>query len=822
MAVRANPNLTQRTLIMAGMAVVIIAGMVIGQVWQTYNVTVANARHDIKQLTQVLEAGTNATFRTVELIIDHAVEKILDENSEANQRLSLAERFIAIAADSSFIHSVAYVATDGLIRDAVIRGADTKLHVLKDVIDISAQPPFIIHRDNAAPSDAAFYVTRAGQDTVSREWVITISKAVYDDQGAFQGVCLVTISLDEYTAALTAVLPGQYTAIELYRRDGALLASTSRKTPYNGTFVFKDMIPISPEGVYRVTSPEEKVDQLVAYQVLERFPVVITASAQWRMMLSQWWNSSIVLAMSALTGIFVIIALTLWLVRRISVEHTIQRALVNSERSLVESQRLGGITHFERDLRTGQVVWPANMFEWHGVDPDAFDLNRDNYLDLVVPEDRAKVIEAWGPREAPLPSGVLECRVARSDGEIRHMRYSWKALDDDNGSPSRIFGVVQDVTAIRNAENIIRDDEERLRDIVECSSDYIWEVNAEGIITLFTGAGVEQLGLEIGVSRSVLTHYAFNGGDIPLLHQAFQDRVKFRNLLAPVRNAAGETRWVRVSGNPRFDVKGRFLGYRGAGADVTELRRQQERDEDQRKAEALGRLASGLAHEINNLLQPILIYANFGSSQSDLAGNVRQYFSRIGRAAEGATQIVRNVLAFARQRPPSRENVNVLDVVRETVDLIGGTLASGTTVAVAEDVHDLVVRVDRTGLAQVLTNLLTNAIEVLPLGGVIGVNVTAIELSREASKTLGLVPGSYCRLAVEDNGPGIAADDIGKVFDPFFTTKPQGKGTGLGLSVVFGLAKSWGGTAAVESTVGTRTCFMVYLPLAERYLQAAQ
>ena len=156
------------------------------------------------------------------------------------------------------------------------------------------------------------------------------------------------------------------------------------------------------------------------------------------------------------------------------------------------------------------------------------------------------------------------------------------------------------------------------------------------------------------------------------------------------------------------------------------------------------------------------------------------------------------------------------------MDLIGGTLDPRTRIVFNEGAEDLVVRVDRTGLAQLLTNLVTNAAEASSAGAYIAVTIDASNLEGGAARALSLAPGLYCRLLVEDNGPGIPADQLGKVFDPFFTTKSQGKGTGLGLSVVSGLAKSWGGTVSVESTLGFGTCFTVYLPVAEAQLQAAQ
>ena len=155
-----------------------------------------------------------------------------------------------------------------------------------------------------------------------------------------------------------------------------------------------------------------------------------------------------------------------------------------------------------------------------------------------------------------------------------------------------------------NAEDTIRDDEERLRDIVECSSDYIWELNANVAITLFSAAAINQFSEADDAGFKILTNEASNveGGDAPALQRAIKSRTRFRSLLLPIKNAEAEVRWVRIRGNPRFDSQGRYLGYRGAGTDVTELYYRQERDEALRKAEALGLLAGGLAHEINNLL----------------------------------------------------------------------------------------------------------------------------------------------------------------------------------------------------------------------------
>jgi PAS domain S-box-containing protein len=827
MAVGANPNLKQRTLIVAGIAVVIIGIMVVGQIWQTYTVTVATARREIQQLTQILEANTDITFQSAELIVDHAVEAILDEKSETTtSRASLMERFVSIANDWTFISVLSFADTDGIIRHSVRRGPDGQLHASPSHRDISEIQTFYVHRD-APPSQApAFYVARPIRDLVAREKIIAITKGIRDKDGKFVGVCVVGVDITNFTRLFASLLPPKYTTMELFRRDAALLVSMTPNRQddltYNEKVLFRDVIPAATSGVYRVASPAQSDDKLLAYRVLQRYPVVVTVAADWKMATAQWRESSLILVVSAMLGMLVLAAFTLWLVRRIEAERKAQLALVRSEANMAEAQRLSGTGYFESSVRTGDLAWSTNMYGVHGLDPATFKLSKEAFWQYVVEEDLEKVVASWNTDPKSQKPGQLECRLVPPDGRMRHMRYNWRILRDEDDGSSRIFGVAQDVTAIRQAEDTIRKDEERLQDIVECSSDYIWEMDAEGRTTLFSVPGKGN----VAASDDDFTSLMMNdfadlpGGDQIQLRQAMRNRVKFRSLLLPKKNADGELRWLRVSGNPLFDNHGRYLGYRGAGADITDLRRAAARREAGRKDEALGRLASGVAHEINNLLQPIVIYANFGMSQAGIADNIQRYFSRISLAAERSMLIVKNVLAFARQSPPMREDVDVLDVVEETVDLIGDTLTAGTKVVVAEGAESIVVRADRTGLSQLLTNLITNAAEALP-GGRILVTTDVMRVSADAP-VLTLAHGRYCRLAVEDNGPGIPEDEIGKIFDPFFTTKPLGQGTGLGLSVVSGLAKSWGGMAVVESVAGVRTCFTVYVPLADRELQAAQ
>jgi signal transduction histidine kinase len=314
---------------------------------------------------------------------------------------------------------------------------------------------------------------------------------------------------------------------------------------------------------------------------------------------------------------------------------------------------------------------------------------------------------------------------------------------------------------------------------------------------------------------------------LPQLNEAVQTHRPYRNLVIPALGRAGELRWVRTSANPKYDEHGVFQGYRGVGSDITEMRKQQQLIEAQRKTEALGRLASGLAHEINNLLQPILIYSASGAMAHDQRADARPFFAKISRAAEQASSIVRNVLTFTRRSPPARERIWLAGVVREIVELMSVRIPPSVVIAVDAVSLDRIVHIDRTGLGQAVMNLLTNAVESVAdspsQGGKVEVSASDIRIGASGPETHVLRPGFYCRLCITDNGPGIPAGRLANIFDPYFTTKAQGQGTGLGLSVVEGLAKTWGGAVTAASVPGQRTEFAVYLPQVEQQqINAAQ
>lgn len=232
------------------------------------------------------------------------------------------------------------------------------------------------------------------------------------------------------------------------------------------------------------------------------------------------------------------------------------------------------------------------------------------------------------------------------------------------------------------------------------------------------------------------------------------------------------------------------------------------------KLEALGTLAGGVAHGFNNLLVPILSYAEIVGQDPKLGAVARAQLQEIVQSARRARGLVQQLLAFSRQQAPQWQPVDLVPLITDTVRLLRGSAAANVSITTEIVPERAVVAGDGAQLQQLLLNIGTNAIQALhPAGGRV-----AVTLRRMPARALdGLVPdvasqSHYYCLDVADTGPGIAPEVRDRIFDPFFTTKPVGAGSGLGLAVVHGIVGSHRGVITVESEQGQGALFRVCLP----------
>jgi signal transduction histidine kinase/ligand-binding sensor domain-containing protein/CheY-like chemotaxis protein len=252
----------------------------------------------------------------------------------------------------------------------------------------------------------------------------------------------------------------------------------------------------------------------------------------------------------------------------------------------------------------------------------------------------------------------------------------------------------------------------------------------------------------------------------------------------------------------------------GFNSVVADRKRAEEELRQKQKMEAVGRLAGGVAHDFNNLLTVIKGNAELGLADVDSADAVRDELEEIERAAERASSLTRQLLAFSRKQILKPRTLALNDLVSEIARMLRRTVGEDIELRIVLDPALGVVRADPGQIEQVLLNLVVNARDAMPRGGELRIETRNV--APEAVRGFAdAEPVPYVAIVVADTGTGMPAAVKDRIFEPFFTTKEQGKGTGLGLSTVYGSVRQSGGFVHVESEPGRGSTFSVYLPRVE-------
>ncbi|MBU1949059.1 MAG: DUF3365 domain-containing protein [Candidatus Eisenbacteria bacterium] len=292
-----------------------------------------------------------------------------------------------------------------------------------------------------------------------------------------------------------------------------------------------------------------------------------------------------------------------------------------------------------------------------------------------------------------------------------------------------------------------------------------------------------------------------------------------------VRNTYAWTIGCRVflldtTNSPVRDSSGRVIGLCGVSQDITEqtkLREENDKLVEQyhksQKMEAIGSLAGGLAHDLNNLLTPVLGYGETLLGDSSLKDSQRASMVEIQRAAHRAKDLVRQLLAFGRKQTLEIRPVDLNKVIKNFEKLLLRTIRENIKIQMKLDPDPPATKADVNQIERVIMNLVINAQDAMPDGGNLIIETSAVELAecREEGH-LGVRPGVYSLLTISDDGCGMDSETCEHIFDPFFTTKIIGKGNGLGLATVYGIIKQHSGNVMVNSKPGRGTAFKVYLP----------
>jgi two-component system cell cycle sensor histidine kinase/response regulator CckA len=434
------------------------------------------------------------------------------------------------------------------------------------------------------------------------------------------------------------------------------------------------------------------------------------------------------------------------------------------------------------------------------------------WRDAIHPTDRDPVIRDALPR---MTAGRHEhtYRIVRPDGTVRWIRERGFPIRDGRGVAYRVAGMAEDVTARRRAEEAMRASELKYRSLVENIPDVIWTASRDGA-SHFVTSNVERLygfsAEEMCREGASLWLGRIHRDDVEAVSHAY-DRVfaagELFDLEYRIQAKDGRWLWVHDRAVATYDKDGTQY-CDGICSDVTKRKQLEEQILRAQKMDAVGVLASGVAHEFNNLLSVILSLAS--SLHDELPNEERRSCAaEIERAAKRAAVLTRQLLAFGRKQVIRPEALQIREVVGGMAKMLRCLVGEHTKLDVRVAGSAGHVHMDPSQLEQVLVNLVANAREAMPAGGRLTIEATDVDL-HEARGGTPRAMGHCVRIRVSDTGPGMDAATQGRIFEPFFTTKE--KGTGLGLATVYGVIQQSGGAVDVESTVGAGTTFTIHLP----------
>jgi PAS domain S-box-containing protein len=435
----------------------------------------------------------------------------------------------------------------------------------------------------------------------------------------------------------------------------------------------------------------------------------------------------------------------------------------------------------------------------------------DDLLKVVFPVPRAEIAAALG-REG---QWVGELRLRRRDGEELIVVVHKLLRSTEEKGPSAVIEVFVDVTAQRRAELALLASEARFHTYFDNSADCLFHVrpDAEGrlVYEAINPAGLAHAGMTgeqaLGRTPDDVLGPVVGGAIAAGLRQAFETGQPYR--YEPTFDMGTGSITYDAIYLPLRDQNGKVTGVLGDARDISEHRRVEQLLRQSQKMDALGHLASGVAHDFNNILGGLLGTLELLEDEIG-TGRGKALMASCLQSIDNGKSLIRRLLTYARQQPMVNGHLDVNALVVDVVDLLKRTLGGGVALEMNLAPALWPAQVDRNQLELAILNLAINSRDAMPNGGTV-----LIETRRETiegSQPDGLAPGEYATIAVIDDGEGMTSEVSMRAIDPFFTTKTPDKGTGLGLSTVYGLTRQLGGGMRIASAPGRGTRVTLYLP----------
>jgi PAS domain S-box-containing protein len=465
---------------------------------------------------------------------------------------------------------------------------------------------------------------------------------------------------------------------------------------------------------------------------------------------------------------------------------------------------------WDLDIATEHLWWNEQFHVCFGYSPSHFSYTLDAWKDLVHPADREAAISSFSEAiESDVESWVCDYRFRREDGSYANIQDRGYIKRDADGRAVRMIGSMSDQTQRMLVEEKLREQAtllDKAQDAIlvrDLNNNILfWNPSAE---RLYGWTEEEVLGRNIhqALYRDETSFFAAvaqtleEGEWTGVLNQVSKDGMEL----------IVEGRWTLVR-----DDQGRPKSILSINTDITERRRLEQQFLRAQRMESIGTLAGGIAHDLNNVLAPIMMSIELLKMEEKSATG-RSILDTIEVSAQRGADMVKQVLSFARGMEGQQLEVQLGHLFRDIEKITRDTFPKDILLHSEVAAGLWTVQGDPTQLHQVLMNLCVNGRDAMPEGGALTVTATNTLLDAPmVAMHLDAREGPYVCIQVEDTGAGMSASVVERIFEPFYTTKEMGKGTGLGLSTTLAIIKSHGGFLLVKSELHRGSRFQVYLP----------
>lgn len=498
--------------------------------------------------------------------------------------------------------------------------------------------------------------------------------------------------------------------------------------------------------------------------------------------------------------------------REIAERKQVEEALRRSREDLNRAQAVAHTGSWQLDVRRNELLWSDEVYRIFGI-PNGTPMTYEAFLATIHPDDRRHVDEKWTAAIHGEPFDI-EHRIVVGEN-VKWVRERAELEFDEQGYLKGGFGTVQDVTERRRAEQELLESEAKYSALVEQANDGVFIVQEETIefanraLAEMSGCTVEQL-----------------TGSCVFDLIAPESREEIIGLFRRLMSGEETSKLHEVKGMSKdgtlkdIEISAVLIDYHGKPAavgivrDITERKELEARRLTASKLKSIGVLAGGIAHDFNNILTAILGNLSLAKMYARPSDKIFERLAEAEKASLRAKHLTQQMLVFSKGGTPVKRIVSLADLVRDAAVFAVHGSKTTTRIDIAGDLWP--AEVDEGQIGQVISNLVLNADQAMPEGGLITVQAENVTVKEGDIRSL--TAGNYVKLTVKDQGTGIPEEYLTRIFDPYFTTKE--KGSGLGLTTVYSIIKNHDGHIHVESKVDVGTTVYVYLPASREAVAA--